>query len=534
MAEEEGQDQGADVRPVHVGIGHDDDLVVAQTRKVHVVLADAGTHGRDESLDLLVLEHLVEAGLLHVQDLAAQGQDGLELGVAALLGRAAGRVALDDEDFALGRVLALAVGQLARQGVVGQGALAADQLLGAAGRVAGAGRVDDLLDDQPHVLGVLAEEFVQFLVDDGRHVTGHLGVAELGLGLALELRVGDLDADDGRQALAHVVARDLLLELLGQVGAALDVGVDGAGQGRLEALQVGAAFAGADVVGEGVHVLLVPGRVLQGEVDAHALHLPGAADDAVDAVVQVLVLDEERQAAVVLEHVAVLGLLVEELDLDAGIEVGELLEALGQHVVLEVELLEDLLVRPEAHQGAGLVGLADHGQGRLGHAAHVALVMALAAAADRDLQVLGQGVDHGHAHAVQAARHLVGVVVELAARVQHGHDHFQGRLLLLGVHVHGNAAAVVDDAHGVVHVHRDLDMVAVPGHGLVDGVVDDLVDEVVQAVDVGRADVHGRPHADGGQAFEDGDVVRGVCRCFCHKLITSFCSRIFLLRRNSL
>ena len=37
-----------------------------------------------------------------------------------------------------------------------------------------------------------------------------LGVAQLGLGLALELRLGQLDADDGRQALAHVLA--------GQVG----------------------------------------------------------------------------------------------------------------------------------------------------------------------------------------------------------------------------------------------------------------------------------------------------------------------------
>ena len=36
-----------------------------------------------------------------------------------------------------------------------------------------------------------------------------LGVAELGLGLALELRLGQLDADDRRQPLAHVVAGEV-------------------------------------------------------------------------------------------------------------------------------------------------------------------------------------------------------------------------------------------------------------------------------------------------------------------------------------
>ena len=61
-------------------------------------------------------QHLVQARLLDVEDLAAQGQDGLEASVAALLGRAAGRVALDDVQLAPRRVALLAVGQLAGQG----------------------------------------------------------------------------------------------------------------------------------------------------------------------------------------------------------------------------------------------------------------------------------------------------------------------------------------------------------------------------------------------------------------------------------
>ena len=52
----------------------------------------------------------------------------------------------------------------------------------------------------------------------------------------------------------------------------------------------------------------------------------------------------------------------------------------------------------------------------------------------------------------------------------------------------------------------DLDRVAVARERLVDGVVDDLVDEVVEAALAGRADVHPGTLANGLEALEDGDV----------------------------
>ena len=53
--------------------------------------------------------------------------------------------------------------------------------------------------------------------------------------------------------------------------------------------------------------------------------------------------------------------------------------------------------------------------------------------------------------------------------------------LVLGVRVDGDAAPVVGDAAAAVGEQRDVDAGAVARHRLVDGVVDDLVDEVVQA-----------------------------------------------------
>ncbi len=56
------------------------------------------------SCSSLLLEHLVQRGLLGVEHLAAQRQDGLGAPLASLLGRAAGGVALDDEQLAFPRI----------------------------------------------------------------------------------------------------------------------------------------------------------------------------------------------------------------------------------------------------------------------------------------------------------------------------------------------------------------------------------------------------------------------------------------------
>ena len=114
---------------------------------------------------------------------------------------------------------------------------------------------------------------------------------------------------------------------------------------------------------------------------------------------------------------------------------------------------------------------------------------------------------------MQAAGDLVAAAVaELAAGVQHGQHDLGGGALLLLVHVDGDAAAVVGDRDAVVRVQHDLDRVAVAGERLVDGVVDDLVDQVVEAALAGRADVHAGSLADRLEAFEDGDVGGLVAR----------------------
>ena len=169
------------MRAVDVGIGHDDHLAVAAFGEIDL-LADAAADGRDHAADFLVGQHLVFARFVGVDDLAAQGEDGLELAVAAALGAAAGRIALDQVKFAALDDLARAVAELAGQPAAGQDALAvAQEGLGLAGRLAGLGRQHRLGDHQLGRLGMLLEVLGKEVADHGIDDAFHLRIVELAL-----------------------------------------------------------------------------------------------------------------------------------------------------------------------------------------------------------------------------------------------------------------------------------------------------------------------------------------------------------------
>jgi hypothetical protein len=125
---------------------------------------------------------------------------------------------------------------------------------------------------------------------------------------------------------------------------------------------------------------------------------------------------------------------------------------------------------------------------------------------------------------VQAARHLVASAAELSAGVQGREDERDGGHLLDRVLVDGDAAAVVDDPHTTVGLQRHLDVAGVPGESLVDGVVDDLVDQVVEAALSRGTDVHAGSFADRFQTLQQlnvAGVVGGIVgsgRCWIRRL----------------
>ncbi len=122
-------------------------------------------------------------------------------------------------------------------------------------------------------------------------------------------------------------------------------------------------------------------------------------------------------------------------------------------------------------------------------------------ALDRDDEPFGKGVGALDAHAVQPSRSLVCVAAEFAAAVQHGKADLKRGLFLVVFPPGGDARSVIHNLDATVFVQGDRDLGACPGKGLIHGVINCFVDQVVQRLNARTSDIHARAPADSLQSF---------------------------------
>ena len=301
VAEEEREQQRANVRAVHVGVGHQDDLAVAQLRNIEIFFANARAQRGNHGANFFMAKHLVVARFFHVQDLTLQRKNGLKAAVTSLLGGAARALTLDEIDLAAIGVALGTVGQLAGQASAVESTFAASQIAGLARGLASTRGLDRLVDDFLGDRRVLLEESSQALVHECLHGAGDIGI-ELSLGLAFELRLRQFHAHHRHQTFANVVPGKVLFHVLKQTELLTRI-VNGACQRRAKARQVTTAVNRVDVIGEAEHRLGIAVVILQRDLHGYVVTLGFHVDRLVveHALATIQVLDELGDPAVVLE-----------------------------------------------------------------------------------------------------------------------------------------------------------------------------------------------------------------------------------------
>ena len=110
------------------------------------------------------------------------------------------------------------------------------------------------------------------------------------------------------------------------------------------------------------------------------------------------------------------------------------------------------------------------------------------------------------AHAVRAAGKFVPALAVFAAGMQRRQHQFHAGQAAVLVDVHWNAAPVVADGDGTVHVNRHLNVVAMPREMFIHGIVQHLAHAMMQRALVRAADIHAGFLAHGLQALELGQL----------------------------
>ena len=144
-------------------------------------------------------------------------------------------------------------------------------------------------------------------------------------------------------------------------------------------------------------------------------------------------------------------------------------------------------IRPKGHLSAGvfLTYLADHGQGLNRIAVGKGHGVDLGVFFDFNLDPSRQGVNNTDTHPVQTAREFVIFARELTTRMQTGQDQLNPRHPMFWVDIDWHAPAVVGHANAPVGQQGDFDAIAVSAHGLVNRVIDHLLDQVIGTLRVG-------------------------------------------------
>src|SRR5574344_28138 len=185
---------------------------------------------------------------------AAQRETRLRLAVPPLLCGSACRVTLDKEKFAFLRVAVRAVCKLSRHAAAAHEALALNHFTSLSGSGSCSCREDNLFNDQLALSRMLLEVCLESCRSGLRDSRSNFRISKLRLGLALELRLRDLDGYDGRKTFAEIFRSDVALELVQKL-VLFSILLERAAQAHLEAKKVGSALYGVDVVDVGINLL---------------------------------------------------------------------------------------------------------------------------------------------------------------------------------------------------------------------------------------------------------------------------------------
>ena len=126
-----------------------------------------------------------------------------------------------------------------------------------------------------------------------------------------------------------------------------------------------------------------------------------------------------------------------------------------------------------------------------------------------------ESIDALHSNSVKSAGNFVCVVVELSTRMKFSQDDFDSGAAIdfriVALHrIDGHSASVVHDSAGSIDTQAHENLRRKAGHRFIDGVVDALINKVVQRAEPSSADIHSWTLANCLKTFQNLDIFGGI------------------------
>ena len=336
--------------------------------------------------------------------------------------------------------------------------------------------------------GVFLKVFLKLFGNERVENSSHFAVAELALGLTLELCLCQLNRNNRRKTLSHVLTREVLFALFDDVVLSAVV-VKDLGQRGFKADFVGTALNGVDVICKGEQCLVVAIVILHSNLGNPVLlfgfHIDNLGVNELTLLLVVDIFNKGFDTALVHQIVFAIGAvlknstLVAQIDVYAAVEERLLTQTLEQSVVIKNDFLEHFGVGQETNVETVTVGFSLLAERTCNVTALKTLGVTLALVAVIDFYPRGKRVYNRCTNAVKTSGIFVAVTAEFAACVQNGVNHLKSGDAHFGVNTTRNAATVVLNGHTVIRVEGDFDTLTAACQSLVDRVIDNLIYQMV-------------------------------------------------------
>ncbi len=325
--------------------------------------------------------------------------------------------------------------------------------------------------------------------------------------MALKLRVGEFDGNDGNEAFAAVVAGQSVVPF--DNSALFAVIVDGTGQCSLKARLVSTAFNRRHVVGKRNDCFVVTVVILHGDFGNRAVFLAFHVDNVGmhgGAALFVVEIFNERDdtafVAKVLFSFLIFSLIAKN-DMNTRIQKCLFSHTGQKNLKIKHRFFENGGVGFEMNRQTVLFFTGTFTFERSFHFSFFkALGIFDTVAVVFDLHPLGECVDDGGADTVKTAGNFITFTAELTAGVQNGIYDLQSGKTEFFVHTRGNTAAVVFYRDTVIFFHRHTNGVTGTGKCFVNRVVDNFKYQVVKTADRRRTDIHTGAFSDCFESFQ--------------------------------
>ena len=261
---------------------------------------------------------------------------------------------------------------------------------------------------------------IKALRNNGIYNASHLRVTQLGFGLALKLRLTNLQADNTGQALTNILTTEISLIILDNIILA-GIIVPGSGQGNFKACQMSTALLSVNIINKAINIFLIAVIVLKGNLH-HNIILGAIKINRLwiqNFLLLVEMLDKRTNTSIVMESFIFAAALIMKMDSNLLVQESQLPETMLQGIKAIFSNSKNFLIRQEVYTSTSFLCIANNLHRRSGYAPFKGNGMNLAVTLYLYIHIFTKGIYNRDTYTMQTTRNLVAITAKFTAGMKH-------------------------------------------------------------------------------------------------------------------